>query len=88
MLVHLTIFGRPNIAKIYSKLAEFLTNLNQKYLDTANQAIAYCLKTKSTAIKYFSEVNRAYIYFKNPKGEDITFYRAFNAAFTDYKETK
>ena len=49
----------------------------------ANQAIAYCLGTKLTAIKYFSKAYGAYIYFKNPKGEDITFYKASNTAFTD-----
>ena len=54
----------------------------------ANQAIIYCLRTKSTAIKYFSKAYGAYIYFRNPKGEDITFYRTSNAAFIDYKETK
>jgi hypothetical protein len=54
----------------------------------ANQAITYCFKTKSTAIKYSSKAYRAYIYFRNPKGEDITFYKAFNAAFVDYKKTK
>ena len=88
MLTHLTVFKRPNIAKTHSKLAKFLTNPNQKHFNTANQAIAYCLKTKSTAIKYFSKVYSTYIYFKNPKGEDITFYRAFNIAFIDHKETK
>ena len=88
MLAHLAIFRRPNIAKTHLKLAEFLTNPNQKYLDTANQAIAYCLGTKSTAIKYSSKVYRAHIYFKNPKGEDITFYGASNTAFVDYKDTR
>src|SRR6266567_2785674 len=77
-----------NIAKTHSRLTEFLTNLSQKHLDVANQAIAYCFKTKSTAIKYSSKVYRAHIYFRNPKGEDITFYRASNTAFADYKETK
>ena len=81
-------FGRPDIAKTHLKLAEFLTNPNQKHLDVANQAIAYCLGTKSTAIKYSGEAYRAYIYFKNPKGEDITFYGASNAAFIDYKDTR
>ena len=81
-------FRRPNIAKTHSKLAEFLTNPNQKHLDVANQAIAYCLGTKSTAIEYSGEAYRAHIYFKNPEGEDITFYRASNAAFTDHKDTR
>jgi len=65
------------------KLVEFLINPNQKHFDAANQAIAYCLGIKSTAIEYSGEAFRAHIYFKNPKGEDITFYKAFNAAFTD-----
>ena len=81
-------FGRPNIAKIYLKLAEFLTNPNQKYLDVVNQAIAYCLRTKSTAIEYSGEVYRVYVYFKNPEGEDVTFYGASDAAFADYKDTR
>ena len=88
MLAHLAVFGRPDIAKTHLKLAEFLTNPNQKHLDAANQAIAYCLGTKSTAIEYFGKAFGAHVYFRNPKGEDITFYRAFNAAFTDHKETR
>ena len=81
-------FRRPDIAKTHSKLAEFLTNPNQKHLDTANQAIAYCLGTKLTAIKYSSKAYGAHIYFKNPEGEDITFYGASNVAFVDYKDTR
>ena len=84
----LTIFKRPNIAKTHSKLAEFLTNPNQKHLDAANQAIAYCLGTKSTAIKYSGEAYGAHVYFHNPKGEDITFYKASDAAFADHIETR
>ena len=76
------------MAKMHSKLAKFLTNLNQKYLDIANQAIAYFLEIKLTAIKYSGEAYGAYIYFKNPKGEDVTFYRASNTAFIDYKDTR
>ena len=87
-LVHLAVFKRPDIAKMHSKLAEFLTNPNQNYLNAANQAIAYCLKTKLTAIEYSSEAYGAYIYFKNPEGEDITFYGASDAAFTNYIETR
>ena len=86
--MHLAIFRRPNIAKTHSKLAKFLTNPNQKHLNISNQAIAYCLRTKSTAIKYSSEVFKAYIYFRNPKGEDITFYRVSNTVFADYKDTR
>jgi len=86
--VYLTIFGRPDIVKIYSKLAKFLINLNQKHLNILNQAIAYCLGTKSIAIEYSGEVFGAYVYFRNPKGEDVTFYGASDAAFADYKETK
>jgi Reverse transcriptase (RNA-dependent DNA polymerase) len=82
-LAHLAVFKRPDIAKTHSKLAEFLVNPNQKHLDAANQAIAYCLRTKSTAIKYFGEVSRAHIYFRNPEGEDVTFYGASNAAFAN-----
>ena len=70
------------------KLAEFLVNPNQKHLDAVNQAIAYCLGTKSIAIKYFGEVYGAYVYFRNPKGENITFYGVSNTAFADHKETK
>ena len=87
-LAYLAVFGRPDIAKTHSKLAEFLTNPNQKYLDAANQAIAYCLRTKSTAIKYSGEANRVYIYFRNPKGEDVTFYKTSDAAFADHTETR
>jgi len=81
-------FRRPNIAKTHLKLAEFLTNPNQKHLDIVNQAIAYCLGTKLIAIKYSGEAYRAHIYFRNLKGEDVIFYRASNAAFADYKETR
>ena len=81
-------FGRPDIAKTHSKLAEFLTNPNQKHLDAANQAIAYYLRTKSTAIEYSSEAYGAHVYFKNPEGEDVTFYRASDAAFADHKDTR
>ena len=88
MLAHLAIFKRPNITKTYSKLAKFLTNLNQQYINTANQAITYCLRTKSTAIKYSGEVFGAYVYFRNPEGEDVTFYGASNVAFVDYIETR
>ncbi len=68
---------------MHLRLAEFLVNLNQKHLDAANQAIAYCLGTKSIAIEYSGEVFGAYIYFRNPEGENITFYGAFNTAFVD-----
>ena len=44
MLAYLAVFGKPDIAKTHLKLAEFLTNPNQKHLDVANQAIAYCLE--------------------------------------------
>ena len=88
MLAHLTVFRRPNIAKTHSKLAEFLTNPNWWCLNAANQTIAYCLRTKSIAIKYSGEAFRAHVYFRNPKGEDITFYRASNVAFADHIETK
>ncbi len=87
-LIYLTVFRRPNIAKTHLKLAEFLTNPNQKHLDAANQAIAYCLGIKSTAIEYSGEAYGAHVYFKNPKGEDVTFYGAFDAAFADYKDTR
>ena len=88
MLAYLAVFGRPDITKTHSKLAEFLTNPNQKHLDAVNQAIAYCLGTKSTAIKYSGEAYGAYVYFRNPEGEDITFYGASDAAFADHKETR
>ena len=66
----------------------FRSNLNQKYLDAANQAIAYCLGLKSIAIKYSGKAYGAHVYFRNPKGEDVTFYGASNAAFVDHKDTR
>ena len=87
-LAHLAVFRRPDIAKTHLRLAEFLTNLNQKHLNAANQAIAYCLGSKSIAIEYSGKAYGAHVYFKNPEGEDVTFYRASNAAFADHKETR
>jgi len=88
LLAHLAVHRRPDITKLYSKLAKFLTNLNQKHLNAANQAISYSLRIKSTAIKYSGEAFRAHVYYRNPKGEDVTFYGASNAAFADNKETR
>ena len=88
MLAHLAVYGRPNTAKSHSKLAEFLTNPNQKHLDAADQAISYYLGTKSTAIEYSGEAFGAYVYYRNLEGEDVTFYGASDAAFADDKETR
>jgi hypothetical protein len=88
LLAYLTVYRRPNITKSYSKLAEFLTNLNQKHHYIANQAISYSLRIKLTAIEYFSEAFRVHVYYRNPEGEDVTFYGASNAAFADDKETR
>ena len=87
-LAHLAVFGRPDIAKTHSKLAEFLTSPSQKHLDAASQAIAYCLRTKSTAIEYSGEAYGAHVYFRNPKEEDITFYGVSDAVFADYRDTR
>ena len=88
MLIYLAVYRRPNITKSHSKLAKFLTNLNQKHLNAVNQAISYSLRIKSTAIKYSSEAFRAHIYYRNLEGEDVTFYGVSNIAFADDKETR
>jgi hypothetical protein len=88
LIAYLAVIGRPDIAKSHSKLAEFLTNLNQKHLDAANQAIEYSLGTKSIAIEYSGEAFGAHVYYRNLEGEDVTFYGASDAAFVDDKETR
>jgi len=43
----------PDIARISSKLSEFLVNLSSRHIDAAKHAICYLNRTKLYAIKYF-----------------------------------
>jgi hypothetical protein len=76
---------RPNVSKAHSKLAEFLVNPTQRYIDAAYQTIAYLHYTKDRALYYNASISTNTAHIVNH--EELDFFSATNALYADYKAT-
>jgi hypothetical protein len=77
---------RPDVLKAYSKLAKFLVNPSQHYIDAAYQTIEYLYYLKDLALYYDASIstNTAHII----DHEELDFFGATNASYADYKATR
>lgn len=76
-ILHPAIISRPDIAKITSKLSEFLTNPGPKHFEAADHVIRYLDGTRSYAMEFAYTANQKEIFFM-----------ATDAAFADLVDRK
>lgn len=77
---------RPDISKVHSKLAEFLTNPSQQHVNAAYQTLNYLHLTKDRALHYDASISTDTAHIEDHEEPD--FYGATDASYADHKATR